>query len=65
MAEIGYDLTVAADGGVTFTKDHLEIRLGYVSDQELDRPFAARSQAGPKSTNPFTYGDTSSGPAPA
>ena len=58
LAEQGVDLTVAADGGVTFTKDHLEIRLRYVSDQELDRQFAARSQAGPQSTNPFTCGDT-------
>ena len=58
LAEQGVDLTVADDGGITFTKDRLEIRLRYVSDQELNRQFAAYSKAGPKSTNPFTYGDT-------
>ena len=58
LAEQGVDLTVADDGGVTFTKDRLEIRLRYVNDQELNRQFAAYSKAGPKSTNPFTYGNT-------
>ena len=57
----GAALTVADDGSITFTQDRLEFRLRYVTDEELNRQFATHSDAGPKSTNPFTYGDTEFG----
>ena len=51
-------MTVADDGSITFVQDRLEIRLRPLTDEELNRQFAAHSHAGPKSTNPYTYGDT-------
>ena len=51
-------MTVADDGSITFTQDRLEVRLRPMSDAELNRQFAAHSSAGPKSTNPYTFGDT-------
>jgi len=58
LDEQGAALTVADDGSVTFIQDRFEVRLRYLEDQELNRQFAAQSHDGPKSTNPFTYGDT-------
>ena len=58
LDEQGVALAVADDGSVTFTQDRFEVRLRYVTDRELNRQFTAYSKAGPKSTNPFTYGDT-------
>ena len=58
LDEQGVALAVADDGSVTFTQDRFEVRLRYVTDRELNRQFAAHSTAGPKSTNPFTYGNT-------
>jgi hypothetical protein len=51
-------LTVADDGSVTYTQGRLEVKLRPVTDEELNRLFARESASGPKSTNPFTYGDT-------
>ncbi|MEW6750794.1 MAG: hypothetical protein AB1505_07425 [Candidatus Latescibacterota bacterium] len=51
-------MEVADDGTVTFTQDRFEVRLRPMAEDELNRLFAARSQSGPASTNPYTYGDT-------
>jgi hypothetical protein len=40
-----------------YTHERLEISLKPVSDDELNRQFAAQSQGGAESTNPYTYGD--------
>ena len=58
LGDQGAALTVADDGSVTFAKGRLEVRLRPVTDEELNRQFAGHSQAGPKSTNPFTFSDT-------
>ncbi|MEE2659260.1 MAG: hypothetical protein VX733_12195 [Candidatus Latescibacterota bacterium] len=54
----GTEMTIADDGGVTFTQGRLEVRLRPVTADELNRQFAAVSATGQKSTNPYTYGDT-------
>lgn len=51
-------MSVADDGSVIFTRDRLEVRLKPMSDEELNRQFATHSQAGPNSTNPYTFGNT-------
>jgi len=51
-------MTVADDGTVTFFQGRLEIALRPVTDEELNRQFAAYSTAGPHSTNPYTYGNS-------
>ena len=51
-------MSVADDGSITFTQDRLEVRLRPMTDEELNRQFASHSNSGPKSTNPYTYGNT-------
>lgn len=51
-------MTVTDDGSVIYTQDRLEVRLKPMSDEELNRQFATHSQGGPKSTNPYTFGNT-------
>lgn len=51
-------MNVADDGSVIFTQDRLEVRLKPMTDEELNRQFAADAQGGVKSTNPYTFGDT-------
>jgi hypothetical protein len=51
-------MVVADDGSVTFAQGRFEVKLRPVTDAELNRQFASHSESGPKSTNPFTYGDT-------
>ncbi|MEW6749447.1 MAG: hypothetical protein AB1505_00530 [Candidatus Latescibacterota bacterium] len=48
---------VADDGTVTYVRDRLEISLRPLTDEELNRQFESQSQAGPRSTNPYTYGN--------
>jgi len=57
-ADLGVDLQVADDGSVTFARDRFEVGLRPMTDAELNRQFASHSQAGPRSTNPYTFGDT-------
>ena len=54
----GTAMTIADDGSVTFTQDRLEVKLRPLTDEELNRQFASQSKDGPKSTNPYTYGNT-------
>ena len=56
--EQGAAMTVADDGSVTFTQDRLEVRLTPLTDEQLNRQFASQSNDGPRSTNPYTYGNT-------
>ena len=56
--EQGNSMNIADDGTVTFSQDRFEVRLKPMTDDELNRQFPSHSQAGPKSTNPFTFGDT-------
>jgi hypothetical protein len=58
QGEQGPGMVSADDGSVTFVKDRFEVRLRPLTDQELNRQFAPQSGGGPKSTNPYTYGDT-------
>ena len=59
-------MTVADDGGVTFSLGRLDIRMRPLTDDELNRQFPSLSAAGSKSTNPYTFGDTefADGPSP-
>lgn len=50
--------TIADDGTVTFTQGRLEVRLKPMTDEELNRLYLSNSQDGPKSTNPYTFGNT-------
>lgn len=52
-------LAVADDGTVTFTQGRLEIRMRPMNDEELNRQYATYSQSGPRSTNPYTFGNSS------
>lgn len=49
---------ISDDGTVTFIKDRLEVSLRPMTDEELNRQFAAASKSGPRSTNPYTFGDS-------
>ncbi len=51
-------MDIADDGTVTFSQDRFEVRMKPMTDEELNRQFPSHSQAGPKSTNPYTFGDT-------
>ena len=51
-------MSVADDGTITFEQDRFEVRLKPMTDDELNRQFPSHSNAGPKSTNPFTFGNT-------
>ncbi len=57
-------LQVADDGTVTFSRDRLDISVRPMTDEELNRRFAAQSQSGPKSTNPYTFADADVGKIP-
>jgi len=57
-ADQAVDMQVADDGSVTFARDRFEVGLRPVTDAELNRQFASHSQAGPRSTNPYTFGNT-------
>ena len=50
-------MTVLDDGSIVFTQDRLEISLQVLRDDFLNRQFAASSNKGTESTNPYTYGD--------
>jgi hypothetical protein len=54
----GTSMSIADDGTVTFSQDRFEVRLKPMTDDELNRQFPSHSNKGPKSTNPFTFGDT-------
>ena len=54
----GVSMIVADDNSVTFVQDRLEVKLRPMTKEELNRQFVSDSRAGPKSTNPYTYGDT-------
>ena len=51
-------MSVADDGTISFVQDRLEIDLKPMTADELNRLFPNHSQAGPRSTNPYTFGDT-------
>ena len=51
-------MSVADDGTVTFEQDRFEVKLKPMTDEELNRQFFNNSQDGPKSTNPYTFGNT-------
>ena len=51
-------ISVADDGTLTFAQDRFEVRLKPMTDEELNRQFFNNSQSGPKSTNPYTFGNT-------
>ncbi len=53
----GPTMAVADDGGVTYVQGRLEVRLRPLTDDELNRQFSALSTSGPRSTNPYTFGD--------
>ena len=57
-AQQGAGRAVADDGTVTFTKGRLDVSLRPMTDEELNRQFSAFSHSGPRSTNPFTFGDS-------
>jgi hypothetical protein len=57
-AQQGTGRTVADDGTVTFTQGRLEVSLRPMTDEELNRQFSAMSHGGPRSTNPYTFGDS-------
>ena len=50
-------MTIADDGGVTYVQGRLEVRMRPLTDEELNRQFASLSNSGPRSTNPYTFGD--------
>ncbi|MCD6336024.1 MAG: hypothetical protein J7M27_11960 [Candidatus Latescibacteria bacterium] len=50
-------MQVSDDGTVTFVKERLEISIRPMTDEELNRQFAAHSDVGRFSTNPYTYGN--------
>ena len=53
----GPNKIVRDDGSVSYIYERLEINLRPLSDEELNRRFAAQSTAGAMSTNPYTYGN--------
>ena len=54
----GEGRTVADDGTVTYRQERMEISLRPMSDDELNRQFSAYSKEGPRSTNPYTFGNS-------
>lgn len=50
-------MTINDDGSVTYALERLEIILQPVTDAQLNRQFAAVSQEGAESTNPYTFGN--------
>lgn len=51
-------VAVEDDGTVIFAKGRLEISLRPLTDEELNRQFSASSHSGPRSTNPYTFGNS-------
>ena len=51
-------MSVADDGTITFELDRFEVHLKPMTDEELNRQFFNNSQSGPKSTNPYTFGNS-------
>lgn len=51
-------MTVHDDGSVVYQLDRFEVTLRPVTDDELNRNFAAASVGETKSTNAYTFGDT-------
>ncbi|MSR84642.1 MAG: hypothetical protein EXS58_17280 [Candidatus Latescibacteria bacterium] len=45
------------DGSIVFTRDRLEVSVRVLEDEYLNRQFASYSVQGPRSTNPYTYGN--------
>lgn len=50
-------MVVHDDGSVAYVFERLDIALRPMTDAELNRSFATKSDAGAQSTNPFTFGD--------
>ena len=50
-------MTVLDDGTIVYTKDRLEVSLQVLEDGFLNRQFAASSNQGAESTNPYTFGN--------
>ena len=48
----------AAKGRVVFTQGPLRVEVQPLTDAQLNRQFGAHSDAGPRQTNPYTFGDT-------
>ncbi|MFH1566659.1 MAG: hypothetical protein ABIL09_01575 [Gemmatimonadota bacterium] len=54
-AEQGESKSVTDDGSVIYTKDRLEVRVRPMTDEELNRQFAAATERG---RNPYTHGQS-------
>lgn len=52
------DMQVNDEAVVLFERGDLLIQMRAVTDRELNQQFASDSEAGPESTNPYTFGDT-------
>ena len=50
-------MVVEDDGTIVYTQDRLDIAVRVLSDEFLNRQFPGQSNRGPKSTNPYTYGN--------
>ena len=50
-------MSIVDDGTVTFSQNRLEVSMKPMTDDELNRLYPAHSEDGPKSTNPFTFGN--------
>jgi predicted small lipoprotein YifL len=50
-------MSVNDDGSVTFRQERLEITLQPMTDEQLNRQFAAASVEGAESSNPYTFGN--------
>ncbi|MEW6752081.1 MAG: hypothetical protein AB1505_14040 [Candidatus Latescibacterota bacterium] len=57
------EISIADDGTVTFTQERLEVRLRPMTDEELNRQFAAPSAAGTQAINPYTFSGADLGEA--
>lgn len=58
LDEQAASMQVGDDGSVTFAQGRLEVRARAVPQEELNRRFESMSHKGPKSTNPYTFGDS-------
>lgn len=57
LPEQASHMEVHDDGSVLFTQGRLEMQVRPWTEQELNRRFQSMSEAGSKSTNPYTFGD--------
>lgn len=48
----------ADERGVVFAQEEFRVEVRALTDADLNRQFLAHSSSGPKSTNPYTFGDT-------